>query len=304
MSPDGAVTVLIPTLDEAATIGQVIEGFRAEGFEDVLVVDGDSDDDTRAIAESHGAEVLIQSGRGKGQAVREAIGQIDTEYVLLVDGDGTYRPSDAPRLLDPLLADEADHVIGNRFGAMTDGAMSRLNRTGNRLINRAFAFIHGRELGDILSGYRAFTRQSFEEIDAEVDGFGIETELAVESVKRRQRTAVVPVHYDPRPAGSVTNLRPIRDGAVIGLTLYRLARTSNPLFYFGSVGVVSLLIGVLSAAYVAYEWFVAGVSHEVLALLAAFGVIVGIQLVMFGLLSDMIVTLHREQMRELERRDE
>lgn len=301
MTDDEDVCVLIPTLNEATTIEEVIEGFQVEDYWNVLVVDGGSQDETREIAESQGADVITQTGAGKGQAVREAVDKIDTTYVLLVDGDGTYRPSDAPRLLDPLINDEADHVIGNRFAGMTEGAMTRLNQAGNRFINRAFAFIHGRPLEDILSGYRAFTAESFEAINPRIDGFGIETELAVECVKRRQRTKVVPIHYDPRPDGSETNLHPLRDGGAIILTLYRLARTSNPLFYFGSVGLFSTLMGFLMAAYVGYRWFVVGVSHEILALVSAFGIIVGVQLLMFGLLSDMIVTLHREQMQRIER---
>ena len=301
MNADEEVCILIPTLNEAATIGEVIEGFQAEGFWNILVVDGGSTDETRAIAESQGADVMIQTGDGKGQAVREGVRHIDAEFILMVDGDGTYRPSDAHNLLEPITEGRADHVIGNRFAHMSDGAMSRLNYAGNRMINRAFAFIHGRVLEDILSGYRAFTKDSFERINPRIDGFGIETELAVECVKRRQRTQVVPVHYDPRPDGSTTNLHPIRDGGAIILTLYRLARTSNPLFYFGSVGVLSTITGLIIGTYVGYRWFVLGISHEVLALLAAFGVMFGVQLLMFGLLSDMIVTLHREQMQQLER---
>ena len=300
---DEDVTILIPTLNEATTIGEVIEGFQAEGYWNILVVDGGSDDETRDIAESQGADVIVQSGSGKGQAVREAVEYIDTAYILMVDGDGTYRPSDAPTLLEPLVAGNADHVIGNRFAHMADGAMTRLNKLGNRFINRGFSFIHGRPLEDILSGYRGFTKQSFIESNPRRDGFGIETELAVEAVKRRQPTAVVPIHYDPRPDGSETNLHPLRDGGTIILTLYRLARTSNPLFYFGSLGLTSTLVGLLVGAYVGYRWFVLGISHEILALVAAFGVLFGVQLLMFGLLSDMIVTLHREQMRQIERQD-
>lgn len=304
MSDDEDVTILIPTLDEATTIGEVIEGFQAEGFFNILVVDGGSSDNTREIAESQGVNVITQTGSGKGQAVREGVQQIDTEYVLMVDGDGTYRPSDAPRLLEPLLNDEADHVIGNRFAGMTEGAMTQLNQVGNRFINRAFGLIHGRPLEDILSGYRAFNRDTFEEINPRIDGFGIETELAVESVKRNHRTKVVPIHYDPRPDGSETNLHPIRDGGTIILTLYRLARTSNPLFYFGSLGIMSTLVGLFVGLYVGYRWFFVGVGHEILAIVSAFGIMFGVQLLMFGLLSDMIVTLHREQRQFLEQQME
>jgi glycosyltransferase (TIGR04182 family) len=304
MADRGDVCVLIPTFDEAATIGGVVDGFIERGFSNILVVDGHSDDGTRELAREHGARVIEQSGRGKGagkgQAVREGIDHSTAPYILMLDGDGTYRPADAEALLDPLLAGEADHVIGDRYADMADGAMTRFNGLGNRLINRAFRTVHGRDVGDVLSGYRAFTRESFERCRPTAEGFGIETELAVECVKHGIPTRVVPITYRARPAESETNLRPVRDGARILLTLYRLAKTNNPLFYFGSAGALSGFVGAILATYVLVEWLTLRISHEVLAVAAAFAVIVGVQLVMFGVLSDMILAINREQTRRFE----
>jgi dolichol-phosphate mannosyltransferase len=295
------VCVLVPTLNEAETIGEVIDGFTSRGFENVLVVDGHSTDGTTDIARNHGARVMEQSGSGKGQAIREAIRHIESTYVLMLDGDGTYRPEDADAMLEPIVEGEYEHVIGDRFADMEEGAMSRLNEFGNGMFNWVFRHIHGKNFEDILSGYRAFTRESVENFLLDADGFGVETEMAVECVKHGVPTTVVPIRYEARPDGSDTNLHPIRDGGVILLTLYQLAKTSNPLFYFGSVGVLSGLFGVAVAAYVGYEWFVPPrTSHEVLAVVAAFAILFGVQLLMFGVLSDLIVTLHREQMRRLD----
>ncbi|MCL9813130.1 S-layer glycoprotein N-glycosyltransferase AglJ [Natranaeroarchaeum aerophilus] len=295
------VCVLIPTLDEAATIGDVIDGFRANGYETILVIDGGSTDGTQAIARERGADVLEQSGRGKGQAVMEALDRIETEYVLMLDGDGTYQPEEAAAMLEPLRDGRAEHVIGNRFADMEPGAMTRLNRFGNRLINRTFAVVHHRNLTDVLSGYRAFTADSVRQLDLSANGFGIETELAVECVRQGIDIEVVPIGYEPRPDGSETNLHPLRDGGVILLTLYRLAKLNNPMLYYGSIGLASGMVGVALAGYVGYRWFFEGVSHEVLALLSAFTILLGVQIVMFGVLSDMILTLHREQRRRIER---
>jgi glycosyltransferase (TIGR04182 family) len=295
------VCVLVPTYNEAETIGDVVDGFHDEGLAKVLVIDGDSTDGTADIAREHGARVVQQSGSGKGQAVREALEMIEAPYVVMIDGDATYRPEEADRLLDPLLAGEADHVVGNRFANMESGAMSRLNRAGNRIINRTFRYVHGRELTDILSGYRAFTLSSVERFSLSSDGFGIETELSVECVKHGVPTAVVPITYRARPEESQTNLRPFRDGAVILLTLYRMTKTNNPLFYFGSVSALSILAGAALAVYVGIEWFVYDISHQILALVSGVGILLGIQLLMFGVLSDLIVTLNREQTRRVER---
>jgi len=294
------VCVLVPTLNEAETIGEVIDGFRSRGYENVLVVDGNSTDGTCEIARDHGVRVMQQSGSGKGQAVREAIQHVDAEYVLMLDGDGTYRPEDADTMLEPLVNGEYEHVIGDRFADMEEGAMSRLNRTGNAMFNWVFRHIHGKNFEDILSGYRAFTRESVENFYLDADGFGVETEMAVECVKHGVPTTVVPIRYEARPDGSDTNLHPLQDGGVILITLYQLAKTNNPLFYFGSVGVASSVVGVLLGAYVGVEWVTQRTSHEVLAVVAAFAILFGVQLLMFGVLSDLIVTLHREQMRRLE----
>ncbi|MFC3476369.1 S-layer glycoprotein N-glycosyltransferase AglJ [Halobacterium litoreum] len=295
------VCALVPTRNEAATIGDVVGGLYDVGIESVLVVDGHSTDDTREIAEEHGARVVQQSGDGKGQAVRQGVAEIDEAYVLLLDGDMTNPPEQAPRLLDPLVSGSVDHVIGDRTADMRSGAMSKLNQVGNRLINAAFRRIHGEDYGDILSGYRAFTRDSFDRMFLSAEGFGIETEMAVECARHGIPVEVVPTTYRARPDGSETNLHPISDGARIILTLYSLAKTSNPLFYFGSIGAGFGALGAALAGYVAWDWFANGVSHEVIALVSGVSVLFGLQLLMFGLLSDLVVTLHREQTRRLER---
>lgn len=299
-----AVCVLIPTLDEAATIEAVIEGFREHGYDRILVIDGGSTDGTADLARDAGARVREQSGSGKGQAVREALSYITAPYVLMVDGDGTYRPTDADRMVMPLVTGAADHVIGNRFADLQPGSMTRLNQVGNRLINRAYRVIHHREHHDILSGYRAFTRSSVERLELNADGFGIETELAVACVRAGIETTEVPITYRPRPDASQTNLRPIRDGGIIIFTLYRLAKTNNPLFYFGSLGGLALVGGLGLAGFVGYRWWQFGITHEVLALVAGVGILLGIQLFFFGVLSDLVVSLHREQRRRITRLEE
>ena len=302
MSEYDDVCVLLPTMNEAETVARVVTDFRDAGFENVLVIDGGSSDDTQSIAREAGARVVEQSGRGKGQAVREAVrDHVGAPYVLMADADATYEADDASAMLGPILAGEADHVIGDRFADMRPGAMTRLNRIGNRLINIAFRAIHRKNYADILSGYRAFTRESFRRLHLTADGFGIETEMAVECIKNRQSVAVVPVTYRERPGGSATNLHPIRDGGMIFLELYRKAKTNNPLFYFGSAGAVSTAAGLAMGAFVLYRYLAFGISHEVVAIGAVGGVILGIQLLVFGVLADMIHSLHREQVARYER---
>lgn len=301
MVDESSVCVLIPTLNEAEAIGEVIEELQAVGFDRILVVDGGSTDGTQSIAVDAGAEVMVQSGSGKGQAVVEGVEAIDRPYVLMLDGDGTYRADDAHAVLEPVVTGEADHAIGNRFANMEPGAMTRLNRFGNRQINRLFRLIHRRELTDILSGYRAFPTASFESLSLSATGFGIEAEMTGECARHGHTLAEVPITYERRASETETKLRPVRDGAVILTTLYLVARMNNPLFFFGSLSVLTILLGVSLGGYVGYRWYIVGVSHEVLAVVSSFLILFGFLLLMFGVLSDMIVSLHQEQRQRIER---
>ncbi len=296
------VCVLIPTLNEEDTIAEVIEEFRAMGFENVLVIDGNSVDDTVGRAREAGARVILQSGKGKGQALKEAFDQIEDGYILMIDGDGTYLPSEAHILLDPLLQGRSDHVVGNRFGNLQKGAFTRLNMTGNRLINSLFRYIYRVPLNDILSGYRAFSAESIRRLDLTMTGFEIETEMSIENVKKGLRITEVPITYGQRRAGTLTKLNPLRDGARIMATIYKMAKTHNPLFYFGVIGSLFGVMGFLLGIYVAMDWLDGRIEHIPLTILTAILIIVGFQLFLMGILGDVIASLHQESMRELYRK--
>lgn len=296
-----AVCVLLPAYEESETVGTVVADFREAGFDDVLVVDGGSTDGTRAVAREEGARVETQSGQGKGQAIREAVREyVDKPYVLLADADCTYQVEDAEAMLEPLFSGEAEHVIGNRYGNIHEDAMTRFNDLGNSIFNWLFRVINGEDFVDILSGYRAFTVESFERLQLRADGFGIETEMSVECARHSIPVTVVPITYMPRPDGSSTKLHPLKDGWIILAALYRKAKTSNPLFYFGTVGVVSGVAGAGIEAFVAYDWFVNRTPHEVLAFAGGTLIILGIQFLIFAVLSDLVVTLHNELLDRIE----
>lgn len=296
------VCVLIPTLNEEESIEPVIREFRALGYENILVVDGHSTDATVAKARAAGARIFLQSGSGKGQALKEVFAEIVEEYILLIDGDGTYLPGEAGRLLDPVQKGQADHVVGNRLENVQGGALKRLNMIGNKMINRFFAAIYGVHLTDILSGYRAFTTEGIRLLDLSMPGFEIESEITIESVKKGLRIIEVPITYRPRPAGTKTKLHPFRDGLKIILTIFRMARTENPMFYFGLIGSFFGLIGFLIGVFVARDWFFWRIEHVPLTILTAILIIVGFQLFLIGMQGDMMASMHREMMRELHRK--
>ncbi len=291
------VCVLIPTLNEKATIGPLIEELQSLGYRNILVADGHSSDGTPDIAARFGARVIAQQGKGKGAAMIEAFKQITEPYILMMDGDGTNPPEYADAMIEPLVSGRADHVIGNRRNDYEKGALTRMNRLGNTLMNTLFKWAHGVYMTDILSGYRAFTRESIEQMNLTESGFEIETEISSAVVHHNLRFEVVPTYYKKRP-GSPTKLNPFRDGYKIVRAINKYGKMNNPLFHFSVVGIVLGLCGLVTGIYVLAEWF-QGIEHLPMTILTMLFIVTGILTFMIGLISDMILAYHREEIVEI-----
>lgn len=223
---------------------------------------------------------------------------IKSKYVVMLDGDGTYLPEEADKLLEPVITGIADHVIGNRFANYQKGAFTGLNLFGNKILNRIFGYAYGVWLEDILSGYRAFTNTAIKQLELNTTGFEVETEITVECVKKDLKTVEVPITYLARVSGAATKLQPLRDGLRIASTIFLLARTHNPLFYFNIIGGLLTLSGVGIGIYVVNEWL-RDVTHIPLTILATLLIVTGIQMFIFAIMSDLVVSMHRENMHTL-----
>ncbi|GAB6136357.1 S-layer glycoprotein N-glycosyltransferase AglJ [Thermococcus prieurii] len=290
------VTILIPTKNEEEGIGWVIDEFKKLGYTNILVVDGHSTDRTREIAKEKGATVIVQSGKGKGQAVAEAFSVIDTPVVVMIDGDGTYDPKDVKKLLQPIERGIAEHVIGNRLINFEKGAFTRLNLIGNKIFNALFRTIYGVEVHDILSGYRALTKDLYKTVNLKKHGFEVETELTVETIANGFRIFEVPINYYKRKGRA--NLHPIKDGWRIGKTILELLTRYNPGKYLYFIGTFFLLVGLFTGIYVVKDWM-RGITHYLLAPLTSTFVIVGINLIVFGFIVGYIFKSIAELKREI-----
>lgn len=296
------VRIIIPALNEEESIGEVIEGFKRAGYSNILVVDGKSTDRTREVAKEKGAEVIVQSGHGKGQAVIEAFQLVEDDVVVLIDADGTYLASEVDRLLEPIKRGIADHVVGNRLINFEKGAFTKLNLLGNKIINFLFRLLYGVDLHDILSGYRALTKDVYKSVNLEKMGFELETELTVESIANGFKIVEVPISYRKR-AGK-TKLKPVSDGYRIIATIYSLLGRYSPGRYFYMFGISLLSLGFILGIYIVLEWM-KRVSHFLLVNLVSILVVSGIMMLAIGILSDSLfrinVTMRRE-IREINRR--
>lgn len=251
------VAVLIPCLDEAATIAKVVSDFRRElPGADVWVYDNGSTDDTARLARAAGAKVAVEPRRGKGSVVRQMVRDIDASAYVLVDGDDTYPAESVHDLLDPIARGEADMVVGDRISG-GDYAKSRArpgHAFGNELVCSTIAALYGERPRDAMSGYRAMSRAFAETLPILSDGFEVETEMTIHAIDKRWRVAYVPVAYRDRPAGSVSKLSTLADGARVLATVARLFRDYRPLPLFMGISAILAVASVALGAPVVSEW--------------------------------------------------
>jgi glycosyltransferase involved in cell wall biosynthesis len=201
----------------------MVAGFSASlPTAQVVVLDNASSDDTAQIARDAGALVQTVAQLGKGIAVRAGFESIDADVILLIDGDGTYDPADAPLVLAPVLENRADMVVGERLSLARGHAFKPLRHGANHLITFAVSRMFGRRYKDALSGYRAVTREFIHEAELNSAGFEIEIEMLAAARRLGARVVEVPVHYEARHTMSTSKLVPVRDAIRILSAAWRL----------------------------------------------------------------------------------
>jgi len=200
--PGISIAVVIPALNEAGNIGHLVREVLAVAPVQVIVVDNGSTDATAAEASQAGARVVSEPRRGYGYACAAGVAAAqDGDLIAFLDGDYSFLPGELPRLLEPLLRDQADLVLGSRVrGAILPGAMPPHQRFGNWLVARLMTRLYGLPLSD-LSPYRAIRRPLLSSLHMREMTFGWPTEMMVKAARRSARLIEVPVTYHPRRAG-------------------------------------------------------------------------------------------------------
>jgi glycosyltransferase involved in cell wall biosynthesis len=191
------VSFLIPAYNEAATIGEVLERIAGLGLDaQVVVVDDGSTDETGAIAEAAGATVVRQRNRGKGAAIRAAIGHADGEIAVIQDADMEYDPIEVPELIEPIVRGAADVVFGSRLrGGKPQRAFLFWHLVGNRFLSLLTNILFNTTLSDMETGYKAFRTDVLRSLELSEDGFGIEPEITARVCMRRLRIYELPISY-------------------------------------------------------------------------------------------------------------
>ena len=209
------VSIILPSMNEEKTIEiciqkalTVFEQYDIEG--EIIVVDN-SDDRTAEIANSMGA-IVINSVKGYGNAYLAGLSRARGDYIAIADADNTYDLLELPKFLDPLIAGEADFVIGSRLkGTIKKGAMPWLHRyIGNPLLTRILNFCFDINISDAHCGMRAFTRNALDKINLKTHGMEMASEMVIEFAKKGQKIKDIPITYYAR--NSPSKLNSFQDG--------------------------------------------------------------------------------------------
>ena len=242
------IAVVVPCFNEEPTIGKVVEDFRrALPQADIYVFDNLSTDGSAEVAAEHGAIIRRVKLQGKGQVVARMMESVPADILIMVDGDDTYPADAAGDLLAPILAEQADMVVGTRLQSYANEAFRPLHVVGNRLVRGLINLVFGSRLTDIMSGYRAFTAELARSVPIAAVGFEVETELTLQTLYHGFAIREVPIRYRQRPPGSRSKLRTFRDGFRVLWTIFNIARSVKPLTFFGATAILLLALGILCA---------------------------------------------------------
>jgi glycosyltransferase involved in cell wall biosynthesis len=239
------IAVLIPCYNEEGAIAQVVGDFRrALPAATIYVYDNNSADRTGIVAAQAGAVVRIEPMQGKGNVVRRMFADIEADVYVLVDGDATYHADSARKMIDRLVTENLDMVVGTRLKTVEFGAFRSGHQLGNHLLTGLVAWLFGGTFKDMLSGYRVFSRRFVKTFPALATGFETETELSVHAAALKMPVTEMETPYFARPEGTESKLDTWKDGVKILLAAFKLAKDERPMFVFGIVGLVFVLISV------------------------------------------------------------
>lgn len=293
-----AIAVLLPCYNEELTIGEVVRRFRETlPSATVYVYDNNSKDLTALRARAAGAIVVREPRQGKGNVVRRMFADIDADIYVMADGDGTYAPEDAPQLVNVLLTERSDMVVGTRRG-VTDDAGRAGHAFGNRIFNNLYKSMFGADFTDIFSGYRVFSRRFVKSFPAVSGGFEIETEMSVHASQLKLPVSEMALDYGRRPEGSSSKLSTYRDGLRILWMFTMLMKETRPLRFFGAFALAFMAASIILMMPVLVEYAETGLVPRLPTWVLSVGLmLVSMLSAVTGLILDSVSRGRAEQKR-------
>ncbi len=293
------VAVLLPCYNEEAAVAQTVAGFRASLPDArIYVYDNNSTDRTREVAAAAGATVRTERMQGKGNVVRRMFADVEADVYVMADGDATYDPAAAPALVERLIEEQLDMVVGARRPDGEGEAYRRGHRLGNRLFTGLLASLFGRTFSDVFSGYRVFSRRFAKSFPALSRGFETETEISVHALELAMPVAEVETLYAARPEGSHSKLSTWSDGWRILKAIVHLYRIERPVLFYGSFALFLAALAVALAVPLVITWLETGLVPRFPTAILATGLMILAFLSFFtGLVLDTVVRGRREVRR-------
>jgi glycosyltransferase involved in cell wall biosynthesis len=293
------IAVLLPCYNEEAAIGATVRGFR-EALPDatIYVYDNNSRDRTREVATEAGAIVRTERQQGKGHVVRRMFADVDADVYVMADGDLTYDPKSAPAMVEMLLGDQLDMVVGTRRHEEKD-AYRGGHVLGNKLFTGLLSGLFGRSFSDIFSGYRVFSRRFVKSFPVLSEGFEIETEMSVHALELRMPVGEVETAYGARPEGSHSKLSTYGDGWRILKTIVNLYRVERPVLFYGGIGALLILAAIILAIPLAETYLRTGLVPRFPTAILVTGMVIVAVLCFFAGLILNTVTRGRREVRRL-----
>lgn len=238
------IAVLIPCYNEEQTIAKVVGDARTFLPEAVIYVyDNNSTDRSAELAKAAGAVVRHEYQQGKGNVIRRMFREIDAQCYLMLDGDDTYPLDCAGELVDKVLFHNADMVVGDRLSSTYFTENKRpFHNFGNSLMRAGINRLFHADIQDIMTGYRALSYEFVKTFPVFSKGFEIETEMTIHAVHYNMQVENVVVEYRDRPEGSRSKLNTFRDGIRVIGKMFQLYRNYRPLYFFGGLCLLLLLI--------------------------------------------------------------
>ena len=238
------IAVLIPCYNEEKTIGKVVADWKRSLPDAVIYVyDNNSSDETARIARDAGAVVRHEYQQGKGNVIRRMFREIDAQCYIMVDGDDTYPAEYGRQMADLVLEKQTDMVVGDRLSSTYFNENKRpFHNFGNSLVRSSINNLFKANIRDIMTGYRAFSYLFVKSFPVLSKGFEIETEMSIHAVEKNMRIENVIIEYRDRPKGSESKLDTYSDGVKVLRTIFRLYKNYKPMSFFGTLGVILLII--------------------------------------------------------------
>jgi glycosyltransferase involved in cell wall biosynthesis len=215
VAEEHVISVIIPAFKEGETIRRVIREVKESTSypTQVIVVDGFSNDGTEEIVKEENAELVRESKKGYGRAIRTGLAHGKGDIIVIIDADNTYDAQDINRLTLPLLKDKVDVCLASRLGGtLFPGSMPGINYVGNRLFTWLFNWLYRQRVSDTQTGFRAIKRNALESFQLKNDGMGISTAMLTKAAKKGLRITEIPTTYRPRNNHSKSKLNPFAAG--------------------------------------------------------------------------------------------